>query len=302
MNAKIDHHRLINASVNHGFAPIQINADIQSDAAFFGGCALQQFTAHSLADLASASLMNRVDTKYVVPVQLLNSLLDCMQSDYSTLEIDNRRKFGYETQYFDTPNNTHYLAHHNGRVNRFKIRKRTYLDSGTSYLEVKFKDKQGRTNKTRTAWDGPGVDLTAGSMKFLHECHVMNPECLRVAQAGRYQRVALANEQKGERITIDTELSFRDVRSGREYLLGDWCIVEVKQETSNRDSIFFEWAKSHQVRKLSFSKYCMGVYFTGNASIKRNSFHSAARRINAIYKKDTCSDTSALNIQALELN
>ncbi len=302
MNAKINHYQLNHVPAGLGFEPIHINADLQDDAVYVGDDALQQFTAHSLADLTSASLMNRVDTKYIVPTRLLSHLLDCLQTDYSILEIDKRRIFGYETYYYDTPNNTHYLAHHNGRVNRFKIRKRNYLDSGTSYLEVKFKDKRKRTIKTRVTWDGVGLELSASAIEFLHECGVSNPECLRVVQAGRYKRIAFANEQKGERITVDTAVSFTDVRSGQEYSLGDWCIVEVKQGTSNRDSIFFDWAKSHQIRKLSFSKYCMGVYFTGDASLKRNSFHPTARRINAIYRKKTCSAIEALNIQAMELN
>jgi len=299
MNEKIDHHRMTNARSRHGFEPIQIKAGLGEDAVFVDSYALQGFGAHSLTDLSSAYLMNRVDSKYVVPIQLLNNLLDCLQSDYSILEINKRRSFGYETHYFDTPENTHYLAHHNGRINRFKIRKRTYVDSGTSFLEVKFKDQRKRTNKTRIAWDG--VELTNHAIDFLYENGVFNPECLIVVQTGRYQRIALANEQKGERITIDASVVFSDVRSGNEYSLGDWCIVEVKQESSNRDSIFFEWAKSHQIRNLSFSKYCMGVYFTGDAAVKRNNFHSAARRVNAIYKNNNCWAYKAMDIKAMEL-
>ena len=104
---------------------------------------------HSLDSLKNAVLMNRVDSKFLLPSALAADLLANMSEEYSVLEINGLRAFNYRTTYYDTPQLAHYLAHHNGRLNRFKIRKRTYVESASSYLEVKFKDNRGRTTKTR---------------------------------------------------------------------------------------------------------------------------------------------------------
>jgi hypothetical protein len=42
-----------------------------------------------------------------------------------------------------------YHAHHAGRVNRQKIRVRTYVETGSQFLEIKRHQKKGRTVKVR---------------------------------------------------------------------------------------------------------------------------------------------------------
>ena len=80
-----------------------------------------------------------------------------------------------------------YLAHQNGRVIREKIRVRTYVSSGLTFLEVKNKNNKGRTDKKRIRVQGVnslrqdgelhvrpsgiskycvGTVLTAGNLKY----------------------------------------------------------------------------------------------------------------------------------------
>jgi hypothetical protein len=54
----------------------------------------------------------------------------------------------YLTLYFDTESFDNYIAHHNGKRPRFKIRMRKYVSSGFSFLEVKEKDN--RTARSRS--------------------------------------------------------------------------------------------------------------------------------------------------------
>lgn len=242
--------------------------------------ALGELVPHSLASLKNAALMSRVDSKFLLPVALAADLLVNMRESYTVLEIDGLRSFNYVTTYYDTPLHAHYLAHHNGRLNRFKVRKRTYVESRSSYLEVKFKDNRRRTTKTRMSCDTQRVELGKEALGFLTSCGVPGPMDLEPVQTGAYRRVALANEAKGERLTIDFNLSFTDERDGTHHALGPWVIVEVKQDRLNRDSAFFSWAKRHGLKELAFSKYCMGVYFTGAENLKRNNFHPIARYLH----------------------
>ena len=237
---------------------------------------IQQYAPHTLESLSKAALMSRVDTKFLVPERMLGDLLAVMRPSYSILEIDGQRSFDYVTTYYDTPLFTHYLAHHNGRCNRFKIRKRSYVNSGSSFLEVKFKDNRKRTIKSRVPCSAHWQKLDTPSLHFLMSKGIADPDNLNAVQTGRYKRLALANEARGERLTIDCNLSFRDELSGSYYQLGPWVVVEVKQDVMDRQSAFFAWADKQGLREVSFSKYCMGVYFTGAESIKRNNFHPVA--------------------------
>lgn len=242
---------------------------------------LDSFDAHGLKDLGNATLMERVDTKYVVPRALLADLLRSMIDEYSVLEIDGLRSFRYLNDYFDDQQYGFYRAHHAGRLNRFKMRQRTYLDSQTSWLEVKFKNNHDRTVKTRVLVD-PASDVSSTRLAdFLDACGVPNLSALGIVQTSSYRRVALASEARGERLTIDFNLVIEDAHEGNSFALGPWAIVEVKQARLNRASGIFRWAKGHGIRPCSFSKYCMGVYFTGPAELKRNRFHPIARQVNS---------------------
>ncbi|WP_448060527.1 polyphosphate polymerase domain-containing protein [Cellulomonas hominis] len=104
----------------------------------------------SLVELTEhAGLQTRVDRKYVLPATALTALLADLPADTRVLQIGADRGFGYESVYFDTRDLTSYrLAAHRGR-RRFKVRTRTYLESGTCWLEVKTRGARGTTVKQR---------------------------------------------------------------------------------------------------------------------------------------------------------
>ena len=64
--------------------------------------------------------------------------------DVRVLEIDGPRAASrYRSVYFDTPDLDSYLAAARRRRRRFKIRIRSYLDSGRHFLEVKTRGRAG---------------------------------------------------------------------------------------------------------------------------------------------------------------
>jgi len=232
-----------------------------------------------LSDLNQAQLMDRVDSKYLVPESLLAEFLLEMRGHYTALEIGGQRVFSYKNDYYDSADFQFYRAHHSRRLNRYKVRHRTYVDSKTSFLEVKYKNNKRRTTKTRVQV-GMGDNLQSDSARsFLSEHGLSQHKRLKHVQTGLYDRLALANEAWGERVTVDCHLEFQDAERRRHYSLGSWVIIELKQAERSRKSPCFQWARKHGIRATSFSKYCMGVYFTGPKTLKRNNFHSIARRI-----------------------
>lgn len=103
--------------------------------------------------VAEASLLARVDRKYVVPREGLDAVLAAIDPGTRVLEIDGARDFAYESVYFDTPDLLSFRMAARPRRRRFKLRTRSYLDTGSSYLEIKTRGARGTTVKERDEYD-----------------------------------------------------------------------------------------------------------------------------------------------------
>ncbi len=243
---------------------------------------LDEYPSHGLNDLDKASLQNRVDTKFILPVQQIPFLLDALEDYYSVLEIEGTRCFRYRSTYFDTSDLRFYNLHHAGKLNRHKVRLREYLDSNTQYLEVKFKNNKARTIKKRIAIDDAKQNVNMYNA-FLQETGLPHNINLQPSLINRYQRMALASEERGERLTIDFNLrNSCMVKAGSNVNLQALAIAELKQSRVDRSSPFFGLARTLGIRSSSFSKYCMGMTFTLQQSnlIKHNRFKKIVRQVN----------------------
>lgn len=245
--------------------------------------ALKLFTSHGLNDLNNANLMNRVDSKFVLPISFLPDLLKQLKDDYSVLEINDKRISRYHNQYFDTPDLTLYHNHHNGRLNRYKVRHRHYVDTDTEFLEVKFKNNKKRTIKTRIKLTGEETEH-ARCTTFIHEQMQTNVKSLNingldVIQQGGYQRIALANEAKAERLTLDFDLWYENRRGNNKVKLPGFFIAELKQQKISKRSPFYQLMSANNIFPTSFSKYCIGCALLYKTSIKSNRFKPILSRI-----------------------
>src|SRR4051812_18873006 len=97
----------------------------------------------------NVKLMNRTDTKFLFTTDQFETVLNEVAPYYKVLEVNGKRLNHYKTLYYDTSDLALYNKHHNGKLNRYKIRHRTYVESDTGFLEVKFKNNKGRTIKNR---------------------------------------------------------------------------------------------------------------------------------------------------------
>ena len=232
----------------------------------------------TLAEMDSVSLMNRVDTKYVLCEKDLEKLLGGIQTQYRVLSIEQTRLSPYNTLYFDSPALDCFIQHHNGKLNRRKFRMREYQSTGVCFLEVKFKNNKGRTQKNRIQIPAIDENFTDDATTFLRSL-VGSDMHLTPQVWTSFSRITLVDRNLRERVTLDCDLSFRSGDQVR-----DWpglMIAEIKQESDNRRSLVREQLRRQGVRPLRVSKYCLGSMIL-KPELKSNRFKEKILAINKI--------------------
>ena len=230
---------------------------------------LNKFSSTSLRELNQMGLDNRVDSKFVIPQTKLNDILEHLSHHYSVLTVNNDRIFTYENTYFDTPDRFFYKSHHNGKLNREKLRFRRYKESDLCVLETKLKTNKSRTIKER-------IPIKENNQKniidFLHKQLHSTTGHLSPKLFNNYHRMTFTHLQKKEKVTIDFNLGFENPDNNLRYHIDDYFIVEVKTEDKVHCSEFFLYCKKNGIRENRFSKYCMGTCLTNNDELKKNNF------------------------------
>jgi hypothetical protein len=216
----------------------------------------------------SVKLMDRTDTKFVFRFSELPAILNEAKAHYKILDVAGNRISRYKTLYFDTEHFDLYNKHHCGKLNRYKVRHRTYLESNLGFLEVKFKNNKGRTLKTRIK-EIEVPDITKGiAFEFLQKSLPFNPLNLIPKIWINYSRITLVNKLSAERLTLDLNLEFEE--NGKTEILNKLVIAEVKQD-SKVASPFISIMRAKHIRQGSISKYCFGVA-TMFKQVKKNNF------------------------------
>ena len=241
----------------------------------------QKMDTITLDEMRSVKLMNRIDTKYVLSEEEVMTMLEhAAKEGYRVQTIGEVRAARYNTIYFDTPERSMYLAHHNRQFTRQKIRTRTYVETGASFLEVKNKTNRGRTKKLRTEIESSELhNFSANNtaVEFIRERSWHSLASLSPALATRFVRITLVNPQLTERLTIDLKLEYEDLRSGKNSSIESMAIVELKQD-GNTTSTMKRIMRDMRIQPLKVSKYCLGTSLTV-ANIKHNRFKLKLREI-----------------------
>jgi len=239
------------------------------------------FSAVDLAGLnAAAALTQRVDTKYLLPVSVLEEVLHQLRSSHRCLEIESRRSFRYSSSYVDSPELTCFHDHRREVRKRWKARTRVYEDSGQARWEVKLKDGRGLTVKRALQLpDGPPTRVTHDMLTFLDEVlrnayEFLAPAGLSPSLTVNYRRSTLTDLSQGTRMTIDYDLSMVSP-AGAAMLRPDLVLVETKSLTgrSRADAIL----RAAGARSCSISKYCAGMALL-NPALPQHSWRQQLRR------------------------
>ena len=241
----------------------------------------QRMRSITLDQMRSVKLMNRIDTKYVLSYDEVLKLIEAAaDNNYYVQVIDGVRACRYETLYYDTTEREMFILHHNRKLCRQKLRTRTYVESGTTFFEIKSKSNRGRTKKRRTEIDPSAFSSFATSepaRRLLDENSHYTAESVTPALATRFTRITLVNPTLSERITIDLELSYEDIRSHTTASICRMAIVEIKSD-GNIESLTKRLMRNMRILPLKVSKYCLGTTLTV-AGIKHNRFKEKIRTI-----------------------
>lgn len=216
----------------------------------------------------SVKLMDRTDTKFVFSETELNNILEELKTDYKILDINGNRISKYESLYFDTPKFDLYHKHQSGKLNRYKVRYRKYVESNLNYFEVKFKNNKGRTIKDRVKQTTIDNTIQNKAQDLLNEKTPLTSKNLEAKIWVNYSRITLVNKNSPERVTIDLNLHFKNGEQIKQ--IENLIIAEVKQDKASK-SPFIKLMKKNHIRVGSISKYCFGIISLFE-KIKHNNF------------------------------
>ena len=207
-----------------------------------------------------AALATRFELKYLVPLTGLPEVLSQLPQRLTALDIGGRRAFAYESVYFDTDELSLYRSHARGRPKRYKVRTRSYCDSGETMLEVKLKGPRGQTVKQRVGHDfARRGELTSEARSFVEsvvaDAYGFEVPELHPVLTTRYRRATLVDVDDILRLTIDVGLQWADAAGGR----GSNDLALVESKTTSGPGHVDALLRSAGLRPVSISKYCAGV-------------------------------------------
>ena len=231
---------------------------------------ITSFESISLEEMDSVSLMKRVDTKFVFNRSLLEEIFPLLVDQYKLLYVNDVVKSKYTSLYFDTKDFKFFMNHHNGKLNRSKVRFREYIDSQVSFLELKRKNSKGKTIKKRIQVDLPTKTLNLDQKQFIKN-RLKEDYDLLYCHTNFFHRITMVNKFLKERITIDFDLRFESEKKTIKDETNHIVIAELKQEKLDRTSFFYKLMKENSIRPSSMSKYCIGTSLL-NKDLKSNRF------------------------------
>jgi hypothetical protein len=244
---------------------------------------LAEYNPIDLEGINAVKFMRRIDKKYTFHINYLEELLNRLSDDYMVLTIDGQRRMLYMTQYFDTPDKSLYMNHHNSKLNRFKVRKRKYAVSGTTFLEVKFKDNKKITQKSRVD-SSPNLSvISIDEHDFLREKTGLSALQLEPCLFNQFNRVTLIDKDFTQRITIDTGVVF--VYKDRDKRLENLVVMETKSSSDKVNRKIQYLLKEFGIYPDGFSKYCIGTAMLSQ-SVKKNAFKEKIRKVSVLELSD----------------
>jgi hypothetical protein len=240
---------------------------------------MKGFEVTRLEDMPQIAFNERIDIKYFFSLKLLPWLISEIDSFYRILKVEDTLIQPYNTVYYDTPSLKLYLDHHNGKLNRFKLRKRLYIANNISFAEIKFKSNKGVTFKKRISSDKNLEILTEEDRMFFSKNSHIPPEELFAQATNHFKRITLVSKSEKERITMDFNLILE--RHGMEVNLGNMVIAEIKKQRTEPATLIE--LKMHElgIKSSSFSKYSTAIAMLEDHA-KNNNFKIKIREYNKI--------------------
>lgn len=223
----------------------------------------------------NASLMTRVDRKYAVDATLVDGILDDLDPTARVLEIGGSRTFMYQSVYFDTPSFDSYCSAAFRRRRRFKVRTRTYVDTGDCWVEVKTRGPRKRTVKSRTPHNASAAGrLDPAATAFIEGALAdggippqIATQLVAMVRTG-FIRSTLWLPEDDARVTVDCD--FAVTRGGDCVGYPGLAIVETKSAAAPSEVDRLLWSRG--IRPQKVSKFAVGM--TGlDGDLPANKWH-----------------------------
>jgi len=228
--------------------------------------------------IEARSLQQRVDRKYLLAASDITSVLARLQQSHCVVRAGEHGWARYDSIYFDTPDRDLYHAHRCGRRPRYKVRIRHHVDRALSFLEIKRKDRSGRTTKHRLALPYRHDTLGPHEKTFIDAHAALNSTPLLPRVAISFQRLTLVGSAINERVTLDRDLML-GAGTGVEPL-GRVVIAEVKQSHYLNHSGAVAGFRHIHAREVALSKYCLATLLV--APVPANVFKPALRALDRL--------------------
>ncbi len=239
---------------------------------------LSGFEPTTLAQMDAVKLMNRTDRKFCFHIDTFIDLLDYLNQYYFVLEVEGVRISRYKSLYYDTAGFELYHLHQCGKMNRVKVRHRTYVESKIGFLELKIKNNKGRTDKSRILHNEVITNFEDKAQQFIEKKTLLNVTQLVPKIWVNYSRITFVNKFYPERLTIDLNLEFDNYNTNIKY--SNVVIAELKQD-KKAHSPMVDLMKKQYIREGSISKYAMGVALCW-PTIKQNNFKTKLKSIHQL--------------------
>lgn len=234
-----------------------------------------------LDDMKSVRLMNRVDQKYMASVELLEALFSRITNDYYVQHIEGNPIAPYKTLYFDTADLAMYTMHHNQKLNRQKLRVRTYRSTDTTFFEIKNKNNKKKTHKVRipidvTLFDHVNevpevLDFVEKNTPYTFSTQQPTDYLLHPCLENQFERITLVDKGMSERITIDQNIRFHNRATHLDADISQLLVIEVKHEVGAPMSRIEQTLHELHILPRRMSKYCIGTALT-DPTAKTNRF------------------------------
>ena len=161
---------------------------------------------------------------------------------------------------------------------------RTYVASDESFLEVKKKDNHGKTHKKRVKVPSLQAVMEENfGEDFLEQRTGWHFDELKPTVGNRFNRITLVNFDKTERLTIDFNIHFHNLETGKEKDMNPIVVIELKRD-GRAPSPILPLLRELRIKPSGFSKYCIGATVTNDA-LQVNRFKKRLIKINKVAQK-----------------
>jgi hypothetical protein len=264
--------------LNNNVDVVDSHADILHGADETGTGILSGFETLSSDDIKMSRFRKRYIVKYIIPVNLLDELINDCRENYKLLERCGNLQSDIFLKYYDTTGLKFFNDHVNGKLNRIKVRMRSCCKTENRIWEIWRRKSKGRMIKKRVPINGSNNEFEEKAGTIVSKYAGIDLYSLTPSLLASFRRITLLNPETKERITIDTGLSFASPdHPERHTPIPGIAIIEIRKK-KRANSFLADMLAGHSIRPSKFSKYCLGITLT-NQNAKTNSLKPILRNI-----------------------